>query len=596
MYHNNSRLSYISEGFEEDDDRNDPLETVLEDDDMTARSSGAPSRGAGREYRNSIFTAATQRMGPNRGGHSSSIRSANSSLRSSLRSTSTSSSRTSKASRLSQSLLSSGRSAQSAHSNSTGMSSSVSVSTSHVSNASSPLIFTQHSLSQQGTREINIHDTPFFAGMDESLPDEYSDASLYDHELIFPHQEELSVDDEVSMERGNDEIRMLPQQYYFHKQTQSSHRRAYAMVTIAAALSLSVAGVVFAAQVLATASPQSIADKLTSSNKDATYFYMPRYEFGGTPGGLSQGYEAEEMSRRATMTRGADTTGRTANLHEEPKLVPLGTNPDNVMLIANIERTSSSLRAPQSTGSSSRTPQSTGKDPFHGFGPPQFNPAFNTRESSKVTLTSTPLTSYNPPEAPLGDIVQTVVIDPMFHGAMLDVSVLPFQPQRELPVFWEIPMTGAERIKYALGSCLKLVECSDIGKELLMREYKESEIHAQDSTLMLDGAPPDFDPPLKTSYIHASTSVNVDCSTPTGIDRAISHDLAASKMIDVMYTPDMHDAARMFAPPTEAYGRGMVVMRHPVERVVAQYEYLRLLRDGSGVGSMTLDQFANSRE
>ena len=65
-------------------------------------------------------------------------------------------------------------------------------------------------------------------------------------------------------------------------------------------------------------------------------------------------------------------------------------------------------------------------------------------------------------------------------------------------------------------------------------------------------------------------------------------------MADVIYSPDLHDVARLFAPPVQAYGRGVVIVRNPIERAVAKYEWLRVIDDD--VMKMTLEEFAKSGE
>lgn len=171
---------------------------------------------------------------------------------------------------------------------------------------------------------------------------------------------------------------------------------------------------------------------------------------------------------------------------------------------------------------------------------------------------------------------------------MMDVSHLPYNPVREIPVFWDVPMTGGPRVQYVFGHCLKLVQCSEAGEELLSRQ---SEVHGESSSL-------EYNPPLKVEFIHSSTYANVDCSTSTGIDRAISQDLATSNMVDVIYSPNIMDVARLFLPPVEAYGRGIVLIRDPVDRILALYEYLNVAKhgDSNGVNKMSLEQFVRSGE
>jgi hypothetical protein len=314
-------------------------------------------------------------------------------------------------------------------------------------------------------------------------------------------------------------------------------------------------------------------------NFNAEFFYLPRYEFGGGSGGITgirdDGVRRVEDSTYYDIFSAAATGDNTAEQYvpsssstpDAPKLVLAPTadaNPSNVKLVANTRSSLHSLRAAQ--------------DPFGGFGPRQFNPIYDGhhRPQDKKMLTSSALSSYTPPEEENG---LTIVLDPMFNGAMIDVSVLPVNPDREMPVFWDVPMSAVPRIQYVLGHCLKLVQCTETGKYLLIRDI-----------------PASFDPPLKVESVQSLKYVNVDCSTPHGIARGVSHNLATSKMIDAVYTPEIHDAARLFAPPIQAYGRGLVMMRHPVERICALYEYLRLNGDDSKVKGLSLQDYANSGE
>lgn len=441
-----------------------------------------------------------------------------------------------------------------------------------MSSVSSPLVFTQHSLKQVSTREINIHETPYWTGMDESLPEEYSDASLYDHELILPPKEkEESI---VSSEQECDYRMMSPEYKWSDTNLLSSQRKVYALVTVLGAITLCIVGIIVAAQVLGTNSSMSY-----TPNFNAEFFYLPRYEFGGGSGGITgirdDGVRrVEDSTYYDTFTSAAASDGNAASdqyvqpsssTPDAPKLLlasTADTNPSSVKLVANTRSSLQSLRAAQ--------------DPFGGFGPRQFNPMYDRhyKPQDKKVLTSSALSSYTPPEEEDG---LTIVLDPLFNGAMIDVSVLPVNPDREMPVFWDVPMSAVSRIQYVLGHCLKLVQCTEAGKYLLIRDIPDS-----------------YDPPLKVASEQSLKYVNVDCSTPHGIARGISHNLATSKMIDAVYTPEIHDAARLFAPPMQAYGRGLVMMRHPVERICALYEYLKVNGDDSKVNGLSLQEYANS--
>ena len=265
------------------------------------------------------------------------------------------------------------------------------------------------------------------------------------------------------------------------------------------------------------------------------------------------------------------------------------------------------------------------------------------RSSGVAVLTSTPLTSYVPPLS--RGVVGTTALD----DAYVDLSVLPFNPQLEVPVVWHLPLSdGGSTVESMFGECLKLVQCTGRGSEILTRERELAGVGSTDvvggngtpgrgrslmtlvpitsdplpqtvasppppgndahhdvemSAAIADDpgiAPAFFDPPLRTEVLYTSTYVNVDCATPRGVNRGVAHRLAESGMSDVIHSPDVHDAARLFSmssSPTSSvrvYGRAVVVLRDPIEMSVAKYERMRVV-DGN-VGGMSLEEFAKSGE
>lgn len=65
-------------------------------------------------------------------------------------------------------------------------------------------------------------------------------------------------------------------------------------------------------------------------------------------------------------------------------------------------------------------------------------------------------------------------------------------------------------------------------------------------------------------------------------------------MVDVIYSPNIRELARLFAPPAQAYGRPVAIIRHPIERALAKFEYLK--EKDENVKGMTLEAFATSGE
>lgn len=299
----------------------------------------------------------------------------------------------------------------------------------------------------------------------------------------------------------------------------------------------------------------------------------------------------------------------------------------------------------QTSGNSAIPPKNN--DPYGGLGPPQFNPMFGPN-NQVATLSSTPLTSYAPP--PTEDD-NTIVLDPDFNGSFLDLSVLPYNPQLELPVALHVPLSGGGAITHVCGNCLKFVQCTELGNDILSREYElhkgggdesgtrrslmklvrrgeedDNTIQAsiadnKNNNLRRSPSPPEqdesdigeeedatiteaeslvdipFDPPLRTEVVYTSMYgmyINVDCTTPKGVDRGVAKQLVTSDMTDVIYSPNIHDVARLFAPPVNAYGRAVVMLRHPLERSVAKYNWL--IRTNEDVKKMSLVEFAQSGE
>lgn len=68
--------------------------------------------------------------------------------------------------------------------------------------------------------------------------------------------------------------------------------------------------------------------------------------------------------------------------------------------------------------------------------------------------------------------------------------------------------------------------------------------------------------------------LNVDTSTPSGLNHAKAMGLAQSKMADVIFTPYVPEAAILF--DTNHRGRFFTMLRDPVDRMISLYYYKRL--------------------
>lgn len=67
----------------------------------------------------------------------------------------------------------------------------------------------------------------------------------------------------------------------------------------------------------------------------------------------------------------------------------------------------------------------------------------------------------------------------------------------------------------------------------------------------------------------------MDTTTPQGIERAIQMNLVQSGLADIIFTPLLHDASQLFNNTANQHGRVMGLFRHPVERAVSLFHYLK---------------------
>ena len=543
-------------------------------------------------------------------------------------------------------------------------------------------VFAQHPNS--ATREINVLDVDLVIEADEleRLPESYYNTEDDDDESR--SWKRLKDYDPSSCNHfgSNDDYVALPYpvtaSYDDYSGVMMSSpfakpRRWHSLVTLLAAVSLAIAGLYMAVESLSFNSWEkrgygvravmddigADADLFLSSSSSSGYFFLPGYRFGGGLGGLKGGQERERRIQLANDYYGANL-GTMAEDTRWPSraggyAVSTGIGSDLSSGVSGTEgavTTGRGRRFP-SRGNIDASYQMNhhAPDPYVGLEPPQFNPLYakllpEKLVKKKAILSSAPLTSYAPPpndkyeRSSISSSV--VVINPMFHGAMMDVAVLPYNPIREMPVVWDIPLSGGSGIESVFGKCLRLVQCSEVGNELLLREFDEMHDGAYDANIVEDGRNKRslmqlvskeeaamkivdsngnsnekemqqqighasainldftiFDPPLKSKFADTSTYVNVDCTTSKGVDRGIAHNLATSDLIDVVYSPDIRDVARLFQPPIEAYGRAVTLVRNPVERAVATYDYLRTAQHDPRsmmVRGMTLEDFAKSGE
>jgi len=130
-----------------------------------------------------------------------------------------------------------------------------------------------------------------------------------------------------------------------------------------------------------------------------------------------------------------------------------------------------------------------------------------------------------------------------------DLNV-PYDAETETPYFWDVHFAGETIAERVFSKCLGLAQAAEHG--LQQPDFTEDELAIFD----LDG----------------DKFVNVDLSVDVGIDRAARLDLAGSRLADVIISPDLPQAAKVFTDRNK--GRMFAIFRHPVDRAVSMYYYL----------------------
>eukprot|EP00574_Skeletonema_japonicum_P006966 CAMPEP_0201723596 /NCGR_PEP_ID=MMETSP0593-20130828/7597_1 /ASSEMBLY_ACC=CAM_ASM_000672 /TAXON_ID=267983 /ORGANISM="Skeletonema japonicum, Strain CCMP2506" /LENGTH=796 /DNA_ID=CAMNT_0048214725 /DNA_START=132 /DNA_END=2522 /DNA_ORIENTATION=+ len=469
------------------------------------------------------------------------------------------------------------------------------------------------------TQEVNVSEyQEAIPNSDEmsSLPDEY-----YDDDSYTQRRRKAASDATVTTTTGGDslnqdtEVELLSTQDTHYKSPLSLRRRWYSLVSVLAAFALAAVGLKVSADSLSTTTallPPTTSNRASSPSSSHASDYLPGYQFGGGLGGLTAGQEQERRMTLAYNQYGIQPPQQQSSSSQLRR-------PNGRESVAGVSR----------GGRTVNYNKQAPIDPFHGYGPPQFNPEYDSplQGSIQAGLSSTPLTSYVPPPNNLEDSERSSSsfatsmkpLDPMFHGSMMELSILPYNQFMERPVVWDVPLSGTGSLQTIFGSCLHLVQCNhdytfnhhntgSTTKRNLMEVVTRDDVKTvieQSNTMKMNQQQEsnepqkplhpqaEEDPALKTGFHRSSTYVNVDCSSPEGVDRGIAHNLAESDLTDVFYSHDPYDVARLFAPPTEVYGRGIVMIRNPIQRAVATYKRLQIKRPDM-VKDMTLEQFAAS--
>mmetsp|Transcript_27304 Transcript_27304/g.41093 ORF Transcript_27304/g.41093 Transcript_27304/m.41093 type:complete len:557 (-) Transcript_27304:206-1876(-) len=149
---------------------------------------------------------------------------------------------------------------------------------------------------------------------------------------------------------------------------------------------------------------------------------------------------------------------------------------------------------------------------------------------------------------------------------------LPFKRDRDVPVFWHVPLTGTTLVDEIFGRCYKLTQAADV---LDMISGHEN------------------DKVLNVVTVDSKRYVNVDMSSVSGIKRAKELHLARSGVSELIRTPHVYETALLFES-TANYGKCFTLLRDPIQRSIDVFYKLKTSGKNKVFSSMTIEEYVNS--
>eukprot|EP00979_Chaetoceros_neogracilis_P009814 scaffold2250_cov289-Chaetoceros_neogracile.AAC.5 len=162
---------------------------------------------------------------------------------------------------------------------------------------------------------------------------------------------------------------------------------------------------------------------------------------------------------------------------------------------------------------------------------------------------------------PIGTVLPSPFID---NDVFADVDDLPLE-YLDTPIFWHIPRSAGTSMKTIFSSCLRKVIATEVGG--------------------LDGK--GSDDRIVTIKNPNGSFVNVDMYTVEGIERAKNLDLVQSNLAEALFTPFVHESSVLF--DKNHRGRWFTIIRHPVDRIISLYYFLRIY--DNNVKKQSMDEF-----
>eukprot|EP00554_Chaetoceros_debilis_P013356 CAMPEP_0194120330 /NCGR_PEP_ID=MMETSP0150-20130528/43070_1 /TAXON_ID=122233 /ORGANISM="Chaetoceros debilis, Strain MM31A-1" /LENGTH=539 /DNA_ID=CAMNT_0038812401 /DNA_START=1 /DNA_END=1617 /DNA_ORIENTATION=- len=150
---------------------------------------------------------------------------------------------------------------------------------------------------------------------------------------------------------------------------------------------------------------------------------------------------------------------------------------------------------------------------------------------------------------------------------------LPYKPDRDVPVYWAIPLTGTDLLDRVMAKCYDLVQATD--QVNLISGHEEEKI--------LNVVTED----------DGSKYMNVNLGNLSGVKRAQELRLASSGSVDVIRSSYLYEIALLFQS-TAKYGKCFTMVRNPIERSIDVFRKLKATSENPVFQSMTLEEYTNS--
>ena len=149
----------------------------------------------------------------------------------------------------------------------------------------------------------------------------------------------------------------------------------------------------------------------------------------------------------------------------------------------------------------------------------------------------------------------------------------PYNPKQEVALFWHIPRSGGTTLKDLAAFCYDLTQASEVGVAI--------------------GTPATDKASLKrvTDVETGAKFLNIDTTSPEGLEQAKGLEVASFKELDLVSTPYLYHAVDGLFNAVHR-GRMLTMLRHPVGRAVSMFYFWRERPEYTG--ELNLETFAKS--